>query len=126
MSQVIGAELQFESVHSLLSLRRHHDTSIIDEQVQAVVAGNKSRRKILDGFLIGQIKQHELNLGACHVGSDGVDSLLASFGTPAGNDHMRSFCGEGFYCFVSDAAVAAGYNGNPTGLVRHQVCCPFR
>jgi hypothetical protein len=123
MSQVIGAELHFETIPCSLQWRRHQ-ASVVEQHIQLCKALLYRLGKRLYRGKISQIQRHNHQPGVSHHGFHRLRGRFGLVHITAGHDHFGPFAGEQFHRFQADAAVGAGYQNRLAGEVCHHLRPP--
>ena len=93
MAEIIGPKLQLEPVFCLPALWRHHDTGIIDQEVEARLLISQPLSKCCNGLQTGEIKLLEAHMGMWDLGSDRCDRCSPFFlATACDDDVATSTC----------------------------------
>src|SRR5205085_12398385 len=125
VAEVVGADLELESVGGLAPGRRHHPR-VVDQEIEAVVGGAKAL-----GERPHRIQAAEIELLQLHaaLGRDRLDLApggLAFLHVPAGDHHPGALAGQLAGRDQAHSAVGAGDDRGAARLVGNLLGGPLR
>jgi hypothetical protein len=116
VTEVVGAELELESLLGPGERRQHH-ARVVDEQIEPVVRYRESIRKGRNGVEVGKIERLERGCTLGLLGKDLLERELAFARVPAREHHVCAAEGEHSRCLEADAGVGPGHNSGASGLI---------
>jgi hypothetical protein len=124
MTEVVGAELELETVLGAGLFRVHH-AGVVDQQVDTGEVGAQ-----FVGGLANVVQRRQIQLLDGHDGvgtlrRDPFGGVVALVEVAHRQHHVCALVGEHGCGFVTDTGIGAGDDGDPTGLVRHVGRGPF-
>ena len=118
MGEVIDAELGLMAL-PCQSARRHHDTGIVDEEIDRPALGDEPVRKGRNIGEIGKIEPAEHDLGTGKLGAKAAQCPLSPARIPRGHHHVGAPPRKLPHRQETEAAIGAGHDGEAAGLIRH-------
>ena len=116
MAEVIGSELELEAVLGLAPRWSHH-TGVVDQHVERAGARRHRRGRSRDRTEVGEVEIDDLEARVRMGGGDLGAGLRRLRGVAAGHQHSRAGAGQRLRRLQSEAAVRAGDEERPAGLV---------
>ena len=90
MAEIVGAELQLETIRGFLPLRRHHHAGVVDKQIEAVSLAPQPRAEIRWGLETGKIDLLKPDGRRRHFSADSRDSIRAFLRIAARDDDLAT------------------------------------
>ena len=84
VAEDVNADLEFEAVCCLQTLRRGHDACVVDEDMERAMLGEFLLRKVAHGAEGGKVENGQLGVGAGRVGVQAGESVFAALSVAAG------------------------------------------
>ena len=109
-----------------LPVRGAHDAGVVDEEVEAGVLGQELLGRPSHRDQVRQVQRQELDGRAVEVVLQLVRRAAGLLRVAAGQDDVGTLVGQGTRRGEPDAAVGAGDEGDPPGLVADVVGAPRR
>ena len=116
VAEMVGAELHLETVGGLAA-GDGHDAGVVEQDVEAVVAGTEAIGEGRHRRQVGQVERFEGHVGGDDGTADAVEGVGALRLVPAGQDHLGAGPGQGQGRLEADAAVGPGHHGGAAGEV---------
>jgi hypothetical protein len=107
VAEVVGAELELESIGSDATLGKGHDAGVVDEEVEAAVGGEEGLSSGTNGGEAGEVELRDFELGCRNLGEDSFASRFSFRLIAAGENDGGSVAGEFEGGVIADAAVGS-------------------
>ena len=124
MAEVVGAELPLVALGGGLPVRDGHHAGVVDQQVQALAAGQEPGGEALDAGEVGQVDLGQLRLASRRLGTEPLQRRRPAAAVPGGQQHPGALAGQLQHRLIAQARVTAGDQDRLARLVGNVVCRP--